>query len=45
MKKILLYFFLFILLRNNTQAQIPIIRIDTVKPANPNLTQRDLTLP
>ena len=45
MKKILLYFFLFILLRNNTQAQIPIIRTDTVKPANPNLPQRDLTLP
>ncbi len=44
MRKLILYFSLLILTRNSALAQIPIIRTDSVKPVNPNLPQRDLTL-
>lgn len=45
MKKILLFFSLLIISKNNISAQVPSIRTDTVKLVNPNLLPKDLTLP
>lgn len=44
MKKLLSYSFLLLIVCNNVPAQIPIIRTDTVRTANPNLPRKDFTL-
>lgn len=43
MKRYLLFYLVLLLLFRYTEAQIPIIRTDTVKMANPNLPLKDLT--